>query len=264
MTDGPTGSALTGGRFAGPVRQGDRVLRTPGPNARNVQALLDHFERAGLGLTPRFLGPAEDGRELLGFVPGDAWLPPYGPELRSDATLVGVAHAIRRLHDASLDFVAPTPWVPGRYEVAGPSRVDCIGHGDLAPWNVVLDGPTVAAVIDWDTAGPTSRTWDLAYAAYQFVPFHPDDDLPAWGWETEPDRAARLRLFVESYGLGVSPAELVDLAIVRMVAIAAHMEQEIRAGNAAFDVQRDEGHPAGYRAGAAFMINARSRWLGLP
>lgn len=261
MTDGEVESVLGGGRFAAPVRVGDRVLRRPGPNAGNVRALLLHFERVGLDLAPRFLGLAEDGRELLTFIPGSAQLPPYGSELRSDATLVDVARSIRRLHDAAEHFVAPEPWVPGRYEVVGPDAVDCIGHGDLAPWNLVFDGTRVRAVIDWDTAGPTSRAWDLAYAAYQFVPFHPTTDLAAWGWDAEPDRAARLRLFAESYGLGVTPTELVDLAVIRLLAIAAHMEQEIRAGNPAFDVQRDEGHPAGYRAGAAFMIAERSRLL---
>ena len=40
---------------------------------------------------------------------------------------------------------------------------------------------------------------------------------------------------------------LVDVAIVRLASIAAHMEQEIRGGNPAFDQHRVEDHGAGYR-----------------
>ncbi|WP_268919223.1 hypothetical protein [Paractinoplanes lichenicola] len=35
--------------------------------------------------------------------------------------------------------------------------------------------------IDWDFVAPTSRTWDLAYVAHQFVPFHPSEALAGCG-----------------------------------------------------------------------------------
>ena len=52
---------------------------------------------------------------------------------------------------------------------------------------------------------------------------------------------------------------LVDLAIVRLRSIAAHMEQEIRGGNPAFDQHRVEDHGAGYRAAPAFVSCAARR-----
>ena len=54
---------------------------------------------------------------------------------------------------------------------------------------------------------------------------------------------------------------LVDLAIVRLTPIAAHIEQEIRGGNPAFDQHRVENHGAGYRAAAAFVLEHRIDFL---
>ncbi|MGW1838548.1 hypothetical protein [Streptomyces sp. NPDC002067] len=76
-----------------------------------------------------------------------------------------------------------------------------------------------------------------------------------------PDRATRLRLLTDTYGRGISPTELLDLAVVRLSAIAANIEQQIRAGNPAFDVHRDERHPEGYREDIQFILANRDALL---
>lgn len=251
------------GRFAAPVRCGEVVERGLGPGQANVHALLGHLHARGFELAPRFLGLTDDGsRERLSYLPGDTGYPPLASELRSDEALIGVARAIRRLHDASQGFVAPEPDLWGGHDYARPVAADCIGHRDLAPWNIVFDGAEVVGIIDWDFAGPASRAWDAAYAAHQFVPFHPTEGLAAWGWDTEPDRAARLRLFAEAYGSPVTPAELVDLAALRLLSIGAHIEARIRAGDPAFAVHREEDHGSGYRAAAAWILTHRAELLG--
>jgi len=93
------------------------------------------------------------------------------------------------------------------------------------------------------------------------VPFTPTPDLRAWGWPQEPDRAARPAQFADAYGDLVDPAELVDLAIVRLVSIAAHIEREIRAGNPAFRTHQEEKHAWGYRRAAQFVIENRDSLL---
>lgn len=251
---------LSGGRLSRPVRRGDVVERTAGPAAENVHALLEHFQRTGFDLAPRYLGRTAEGREVLSFVEGSVGYPPLDEAVRSEEALVDVARAIRAAHDAAAGFVPPQPDVWAPLEVATAVTVDCLGHRDLAPWNIVFDGTQVRAIIDWDTAGPTSRAWDLAYTAVQFVPFHAPP-LDAWGWPGEPDRAHRLRLLCEAYGEEVSPAELIDLAIVRLTAIAAHLEERGRADDPAFAVHREEGHAAGYRSAAAYVISQREAWL---
>lgn len=250
------------GRFSKPVRKGDVVERALGPGRVNVHSLLTYLDKRGFTLAPRFLGLTEDGdRERLSFMSGETGYPPLAAELRSDAALVSVARAIRGLHDASQGFVAPEPGDWSGHDYAGPVAPDCIGHLDLAPWNLTFDGAEVTGLIDWDFAAPTSRAWDLAYAAHQFVPFHPTEALAAWGWDTEPDRRARLRLFVDTYGPPVTAAELVDLAALRLLSIGAHIEDRIRAGDPAFAVHRDEDHGSGYRAAAAWILTHRATLL---
>jgi hypothetical protein len=252
------------GRFSQPVRHGDEVERLLGPGRPNVHALLQHLHARGFDLAPRFLGLTGDGsRERLSFLPGETGYPPLAAALRSDVAIVSVARAVRRLHDASQDFVAPEPGRWAGHDYAGPVRADCVGHLDLAPWNITFDGDgRVTGIIDWDFAAPTSRAWDLAYAAHQFVPLHPTEALAAWGWDTEPDRRARLRLFADAYGPPVTPAELVDLAALRLLSIGAHIEERIRAGDPNFDVHRDEDHGSGYRTAATWILTHRNDLLG--
>jgi aminoglycoside phosphotransferase (APT) family kinase protein len=128
-------------------------------------------------------------------------------------------------------------------------------------WNFVFDGSEVVGIIDWDTIRPSNRRWDLAYAAHQFVPFHPRAWLEPFGWTEEPDRARRLRLFCAAYGLGVEPAELVDLAGLRLLGHAANIEQQVKAGNPAFALHRDEDHVGGYRAAVAYILANRAALL---
>ena len=215
--------AMDRGRFSKPVRKGNVVERALGPGRANVHALLTYLDKRGFHLAPR---------------------------------------AVRRLHDASGGFVAPEPDRWSGHDYAGPVQPDCIGHLDLAPWNIAFDGERVTGIIDWDFAAPTSRAWDLAYAAHQFVPFHPTDALPAWGWNTEPDRPARLRLFAEAYGPLVTAAQLVDVAAMRLLSIGAHIEERIRADDPAFAIHRDEDHASGYRAAAGWILTHRAELLG--
>ena len=74
-------------------------------------------------------------------------------------------------HDAVAGFTPP----PGaRWQVLMPADGDeIIAHHDLAPWNLVM-GDGQWAFIDWDTAAPGTRLWDLAYAMHGFAPLSAD------------------------------------------------------------------------------------------
>lgn len=250
--------AMPGGSFAQPVRQGDRVSRNLGTGATNVHALLRHLEAKGFPHSPRSLGVNGDRtREYVSFIEGETAYPPFRPSIRDEKTLANAAAVIREMHDATTGFAAPDPDGWHTHEIALPVDVDCIGHRDLGPWNFIFRGTGVVGIIDWDFAGPTSRAWDLSYAAHHFVPFHPTDDLAGWGWDLEPDRARRLRILTEAYGGQMAPADLVDLAIVRMTSIAAHIEAEIRHGNPAFEPHRTGDHASGYRKAARHIMENR-------
>lgn len=179
MTEADGGTVLSGGRFAQPVRRGDEVHRTAGRGAGNVHPLLDHFATRGCALTPRVRGTSADGaHEVLSWLPGTAAVPPMTAPIRSEQALVGVARAIRTVHDAAAGFTPPPGGSWQTDTLAVPDPAELIGHRDLGSWNILFDGPEVVGIIDWDLAGPTTRAFDLAIAAHSFVPLHPTRDLP--------------------------------------------------------------------------------------
>lgn len=250
------------GRFAGVRREGDAVVRHPVVRNSGSIALLRHFEEMGCGLTPRVLQVSER-YERLTYIPGVTGYPPLSEALRSEEALVSVARAARVVHDLSVSFVDRESYEWHPLETCRPVRdVEIIGHGDLAPWNMVFDGTEVAGIIDWDAAGPMTRSWDMAYLAHQFVPFHLGDDISSWGWDSPPDRRARLALLCDAYG-GLDPEEVVDDAVLRLYATGVFMRRRIKAGDPRFDVQRRERHDRGFMAASLNLAAHRDALLGL-
>lgn len=253
---------LTGGYHSAPVRHGDTVVRATGPWSPNVQALLRHLEEAGFAQAPRFIEADTAGTETLSYIAGQPGTYPLTDDQRSDEALTQVARTVRGMHDATAGFTAPEPgaW---QYRTTIPADIDCVGHNDLGPYNVVYDDDRVAAIIDWDFAGPSNRIWDLCYAAHRFVPLSAPRSTKAFGWDPVPDQAARLRLFTDAYGLDdVTPAALLDMLIVRLSSIAAYIETNVRRGNPQFDRQRDERHTDGYREDIRYILAQREHLLG--
>ena len=54
-----------------------------------------------------------------------------------------------------------------------------------------------------------------------------------------------------------------DLIGIRLLSFAAYIDQQVRAGDPAFDVHRDEDHGGGYRAAAAYVLANRATLLEL-
>jgi hypothetical protein len=256
-----TEEAFTGGRFADPARDGDTVVRRAGPAAANVHALLDHLAGRGFALAPRAVSTGPGGREALTFLPGAAAHPPLSAAVRSEGALRSAGRTVRALHDAGDGFTAPEPGVWGRHDAVMPTEIDCIGHGDLNPGNLLFDGDQVVGIIDFDVAGPSNRAFDLALLAHHLVPLHPTDDLAAFGWDHEPERARRLGILAAAYGRGMSPAQLVDYAVLRLLSMGAYMQHQIDLGNPAFAGHGQRDEPAGYRSAAAFILTHRDRLL---
>jgi hypothetical protein len=192
---------------SGIVRHGDRLLRPMGPWSPAVHEYLRHLEAAGFDGAPRVLG-IEGDREVLTFIDGDVandphwqpghglWLPPYA---RTERALRGAAGLIRRLHQAAAGFrPAITSY---RFHPHPPKAGEIVSHGDLGPWNTVYRHGIPVAFIDWDAAQPVDPLADLAVAAWRFVPLAPPGQLAEAGFDPLPDLPARLRVFLEAYGL---------------------------------------------------------------
>jgi hypothetical protein len=201
---------LTGGRVTGGVvRIGATVRRSTGPWTPTVHAYLQHLEARGFGGAPRALGFDEQGREVLTFLDGvvassSDWTRGHANRVPagglSDDALVEIGRMIRSLHDAAAGFSPPDPvWREYAYPVL-PGEIVC--HGDLGPHNTVYRDGWPVGFIDWDGARPNEPLLEFGFAAWSFVPLDDDAYCREMGFETPPDRGARLRLFGEAYGTG--------------------------------------------------------------
>jgi hypothetical protein len=113
--------------------------------------------------------------------------------------LAGAAKLIRKLHAASSGFRPASTCY--RFHPYPPTAGEIVSHGDLGPWNTVYRNGVPVAFIDWDAAQPVNPLTDLADAAWTFVPLAPAGQLAESGFDPLPDLPARLRTFLDAYGL---------------------------------------------------------------
>jgi hypothetical protein len=199
--DGTGGELLAGGRTTpGVVRIGNAVHRPLRRWTTTVHAVLRHLEQAGFAGAPRVLGFDDAGREVVTYLEGEtvAGARPWPEWVSSDEALVQVGSWLRRLHDATVDFVPPEDAVWFAGQRWRPGLV--IGHHDAAPYNAVWRRGQLVGFVDWDVAGPSSREFDLAYSALMWVPLLAPGS--AWPIASGPveGRYRRLHVLLDAYG----------------------------------------------------------------
>ena len=208
---------LPGGNTDGAVRVGDVVHKRASPWTPTVHALLRHLEHANVDGVPRALGFDEQGRQRLTYLPGEVIgdRVPWPAWVYADSTLVQVGRWMRRIHDATADFVPPKGerWFTGRTMQPG----WIVGHQDAAPYNAVMDGDRLVGFFDWDIASPSPRDDDLAFSALLWVPLTAPNpgERPAAG-----NRARRLQLLLDAYRYD-SDRRAFGAAIVRRARLQA-------------------------------------------
>ena len=209
---------LDGGNTGGAVRVGNTVRRAAGPWTPAVHAVLAHLAQKRFAGSPRPLGVDQQGREMLTFLAGETVgsARPWPGWVYAEDTLVQVARWLSGFHRAVADFVPPAgavwrmggQWAPGLI----------IGHNDAAPYNAVWRDGRLAGFFDWDMAGPVSAAWDVAFAAFSWVPLHARDVVAREGFTDFAGRPRRLQLFLAEYGWsGPTPAFL-DVVTARIQA----------------------------------------------
>lgn len=191
---------LPGGRTGGAVRVADVVHRPASPWTPAVHTVLRHLADVGFEGAPRVLGHDERGREMLTYLAGETVGEdlPWPDWVRSDDALRQVGQWLRRLHDATAAYVPPRDaiWLGG--QSWRPGLV--VGHHDAAPYNAVWRDGALVGFVDWDTAGPSSRELDLAFAALTWVPLQTRDVVERTGFTAFDDRSRRLHLLLDAYG----------------------------------------------------------------
>ena len=188
----------------------ETVTRPAGPQSRTVHSFLRHLREKGLDCVPEPLS-LNDKTEVLGYIDGesggDGWKNQHHEQgLRSAARL------LRRIHDASADWVPPQDAVFD----APPTTAggDVFVHGDPGPWNFVWRDGEAVALLDWDFLHRAPGLDDVAYALLWFAPMRDDESSLAWHhFPQVPDRRARIDAFLDAYGM--EPDFDVAAAVIR-------------------------------------------------
>ncbi|MFE7844801.1 phosphotransferase [Microbacterium sp. NPDC057407] len=239
-------TALAGGNASGEVvRVGSTVRKAWTPSTPAVVSFLRSLAMAGIDV-PAHLGRDDAGRQVLEYVPGELAqdLPPLDL-----GELARVGSMVRAIHDASGGIPVDAS---ARWESLIPAPADdLICHNDLAPWNLVVGERWV--FIDWDGAAPSTRLWDLAYAAQSFCLNDPHEPL---------ERAAeRLRAFVEGY----RPDRAMRTALPRVMgeradAMHALLRSAHESGREPWSAMFVAGHGEHWRTVAAYVRSHDDVW----
>ncbi|MEI2714030.1 MAG: aminoglycoside phosphotransferase family protein [Nocardioides sp.] len=196
----------------------ETVTRPAGPHTPTVHAFLRHLRAKGLHCVPEPLS-LNEATETLRFIQGesggDGWKHQHDVRgLRSAARL------LRRIHDASADWVPPDDAVFAAPAVAGG---DVHVHADPGPWNFVWRDGEAVALIDWDFLHRAPRLSDISYALHWFAPLRDDGAALEWHHFPEvPDRRSRIEEFLDAYGI---PADfdVVDAVVDRIRYTGEHV-----------------------------------------
>jgi len=230
----------------------DGVHRPTRRSNKQVYAFLGFLKEQGFNQAPEFLGYDLQGREILSFVKGKTGDFPLSAESRSLDALVSSAKLLRVYHDASYAFLQESAcsnegWM---FPAQEPREVIC--HNDFAPYNVCFDGKKAIGIIDFDTAHPAPRIWDIAYALYRFAPFTNPENEDGFGKIEE--QILRGRLFCESYGLHEKNRScLAEVMIERLQVLLDFLMQSACEGDEKYQLNVQHGHHLKYLADMEYI-----------
>ncbi len=242
----PDEELLSGGNVAPAVVRIGRTVRKPWTaSTASVSHFVAFLRSAGVD-APAAHGRDEQGRHVQEYVPGRLAIdaaPLTHDQLRRDGAMV------RGIHDASAHYVAPPDAV---WDSAIPAPgAEFVCHNDLAPWNLILGDRWV--FIDWDAAAPSTRLWDLAYAAQTFTLNDPG---------REPAGAAEdLAAFIDGYGAEDALRRRLPGALARRTAAMYELLRSSREhGTEPWASMYSAGHGEHWRAAAAYVAAHSAIW----
>ena len=239
----------------GPFRQDDFIYRPTRPWTASVHALLAALQTHGFANAPSSAG-YDATWEKVSFLPGVTGDLHENENMRSLQVLQSAAHLLRRYHDCTAQFVGLLLLEDQKWQLPSRKPFEIICHGDFAPYNVVLNDGEVTDIIDFETAHPGPRCWDLAYAVYRWAPLSAGaavknlDGLNA--------QILRTRIFLDAYGMPVEQrSALPDMIAERLNALVSFMESEAANGVERYRRNIEDGHDRVYLRDIAYVSEYR-------
>ncbi|MCB5273711.1 hypothetical protein BJG92_01235 [Arthrobacter sp. SO5] len=237
---------LSGGNASGVVVRVGSTVRKPWTKAtRSVLAFMTAVREAGVDV-PTALGQDEQGRQVTEFIPGRLALD-SDPLKHSELGRVGAM--VRAIHDASETFT-PDPDASWTTAIPSPGE-ELICHNDLAPWNLIIGERWT--FIDWDAAAPSTRLWDLAYAAQAFTLSNTQ--------QAPKESAQNLAAFVDGYAadLGLR-ADLPAAMHRRAAAMYNLLSSSHETGQEPWGTMFASGHGDHWRAATQYVGQHQAIW----
>jgi len=244
---------LAGGNVSGEVVRVGSTVRKPWTQASpSVHAFMDALRARDVDV-PAPLGRDAQGRQVIEFVPGRLAID-VGRLTVDELRRVGAI--VRVIHDASADFV---PNADAIWETAIPAPgAELVCHNDLAPWNLIVGERWV--FIDWDAAAPSTRLWDLAYAAQAFTLSNVD--------RSAEDAALDLAAFVDGYDAEPILREALPATMHRRTAAMFELLRSAhQAGREPWASMFDNGDGTHWAAATEYVATYQAQWaiaLGAP
>ncbi len=242
------------GDATGDVRRisiaGGVVTRPASAWSPTVHAFLRYLRGQGLTCVPEPIA-IEGGVERLVVIEGDSGGEGWAHQ-HLDVGLRSAARLLRIVHDASVGWEpSPSAVFCAPFVDDGSQMVWC--HGDVGPWNMVWHDGQAVGLIDWDFLHRGPRLDDVAYALQWFAPARDDQNALDWHhFPTVPDRAGRVRVFLETYG-GLPPFDVAETIATRM---ETTMKMELSLATAGVEPQR-----TWVAEGSQQRVAAEVRWV---
>ncbi len=259
---------LEGGNLNKVIKIDETVRRPLKEWSPTIHRFLKFLEKNGFNESPKFYGIDKDNREILSFIRGDTGVdfPKLKPYMMSDEVLVDIAKILKKLHDISALFKTDIDdtWM---LSYPGNLPLEVICHNDCAPYNVVFSGGRVSGIIDFDTACPAPRIWDIAYTLYTFVSLGRYVYDPACDKLEDYDSSKhaanhkrRIALFLNAYGIA-QPNDLINQIIFRIETLCDTILSKANQGDEAFKKMLQEGHLLHYQNEIDFIRCHGHEWV---
>ncbi|MBB3523371.1 hypothetical protein FHX03_002721 [Rhizobium sp. BK456] len=250
---------LEGGRTGQIWRDGDTVVRPSGAWTPTVHRFLRHVRDRGFLAAPEPIDITGKNQEIVSFVAGRVCEDLGDTFVGSERMLVSAARLLRDFHAASQGFLEQDgeiqTWMLPPQE---PREIVC--HGDYAPYNVATTEHEAVGIIDFDTAHPAPRLWDLAYAVYRWAPL--SDPSHPGVLSGLDEQLRRAEIFCTAYGATAKERQqLPEMVCGRLQALANFMQARASAGDETFAEHVAAGDAQLYLSDIDYVQQHRDRLL---